>query len=73
MSPSPPLTYKSGLCDSHFKIQVNLVISHFEGKINKKSLEKLFEKIKAYFDDNLFKNVKKNAFATRDIIPIAFF
>ena len=59
MSPSPSLTYISGLCDSHFKIQVNLDISQFEGKINKKSLEKLFEKIKVYFDDNLFKNVKK--------------
>ena len=73
MSPSPPLTYRSGLCDSHFKIQVNLDISQFEGKINKKSLGKLFEKIKAYFDDIFFTNVKKNAFCTRDIIPIALF
>ena len=73
MSSSPPLTYRSGLCDSHFKIQVNLDISQFEGKINKKYFEKLFENIKAYFDDNLFTNVKKNAFATRNIIPIALF
>ena len=53
------------------KSKSNLDISQFEGKINKKSLEKLFEKIKAYFDDNLFTNVKKKAFTTQDIISIA--